>query len=162
MEKERLEQERLEKERLEKERLEQERLEQERLEKERLEQERLEQERLEQERLEQERLEKDTSIKPTSTPKITSQSPRMATSEFVLFGVRIFVSRTHKRINIEDTHTGERWSLHHPTGNIQSDWHYPSQDHQHNLNHLHLKITIATDGVYLEQTEHGIGVYITL
>ncbi|MDO4699970.1 MAG: hypothetical protein Q4A69_04745 [Moraxella sp.] len=116
----------------------------------------LKQERLEQERLEQEQ----THLKSSDSSAPCQMTPRQATSEFVLFGLRIFVSRTHKRLNIEDTYTGERWSLHHPNQAIQSDWDYTIQDGQYVLLHLHLVINVLDDGVYLWQSEHGVGIHV--
>ncbi|MDR9778446.1 hypothetical protein RJJ65_38550, partial [Rhizobium hidalgonense] len=42
-------------------------------------------------------------------------------TELSFFGLRIFISRMHKRINIEDQSTGERWSLNALTMAVQSD-----------------------------------------
>ena len=101
-------------------------------------------------------------VQPSPPTVIAKLKPRHATSEFVLFGLRVFVSRTHQRINIEDTLTGERWSLHHPSQSVQSDWQYTTQDNTYHIGHLQLIITYATDGLHLEHSEHGIGVYIHL
>lgn len=180
-EQERLAREQAEQERLAKELAEQQRLAEERAEQERLAKELAEQQRLAEEQAEQQRIAEQnakpveeivetvqtSSITPTmlftttALPKSEFAS-RKATTEFVVFGVRIFMSRVHKRLNIEDIDTGERWSLNVQTGQIQSDWHYQQQQGYYHLPDVRLNVYVTQEYVHIQQLDQGVSVQIQL
>lgn len=87
---------------------------------------------------------------------------RKAITEFEFFGARIFVSRIHQRINIEDIETGERWSLHLKTGKIQSDWEFSIKDQHYHLAELRLVVVVTAQYIQLQQLNHGIEMSISL
>lgn len=95
----------------------------------------------------------------TTQPLAILQS-RKAITEFEFFGARIFVSRTHQRMNIEDIETGERWSLHLKTGKVHSDWALVIQDKNYHLPELRLMVAVDEQQIHLQQLDHGISLSI--
>ena len=98
-------------------------------------------------------------IVSTTQPLAILQS-RKAITEFEFFGARIFVSRTHQRMNIEDIETGERWSLHLKTGKVHSDWALVIQDKNYHLPELRLMVAVDEQQIHLQQLDHGISLSI--
>lgn len=87
---------------------------------------------------------------------------RKATTEFVLFGLRIFVSRVHQRMNIEDINTGERWSLQLNTQHIQSDWQYQQQQNVYHISVLRINIIVLSEYIHIQHLEYGVSTQIQL
>lgn len=87
---------------------------------------------------------------------------RKATTEMVLFGLRIFVSRVHQRLNIEDVNTGERWSLQLNSQHIQSDWQYQQQQNMYHISALRINIIVLSEYIQIQHLEYGISTQIQL
>lgn len=83
-------------------------------------------------------------------------------TELSFFGLRIFISRMHKRINIEDQSTGERWSLNALTMAVQSDWPYEQCDNQYIIPKQRLVIDYLESKVLIEQLDEGISLTLHL
>lgn len=83
-------------------------------------------------------------------------------SELSFFGLRIFISRMHKRINIEDQHTRERCSLNTRTMVVQSDWTYEQCDTQYIIAKLKLIIDYSGNKVQIDQLDEGIALSLRL
>ncbi len=187
-EKERLEQEQAQKAQLEKERLEQERKEQERLEQERLAQEKLAQEQVQEQArlaqglaqdLTQECQNQNLAPTPPVTPNPQQEPPQQtptaapmlsapimesvsATCELTFFCYRVFFSRLYQRFNVENLQTGERWSLHLPTGQVQSDWHYQTAANVYHLMSVPLSIYSEQQQIRLHHRQQGAWLMVDL
>lgn len=167
LEKERLAQAQLEQARLLQEQLEQDRLKQEQLAQQQAEHERLEQERQEnpeQQHLEQERSEPEqlTQTQQTPTPPVSTATLAPITSsvsptcDLLFFNWRVFVSRLYGRVNVESLQTGERWSLHLPSGQVQSDWQYQTNEAGvYQLIGVPLVIYVEAGHIRLKHIEQG-------
>lgn len=103
-----------------------------------------------------------TPTSPTFTPPTQQTSQRKITSELQFFHWRVFFSRMYQRLNIEHLETGERWSLHIPTGQIQSDYHFVIQDNHYYLTGIALMIAVSNTQILIYHLEHGISLTIHL
>lgn len=79
-----------------------------------------------------------------------------ATSELQFFHWRVFVSRMLKRVNIEDTNTGERCSVTLEDGVFSSDWPYSQLEEAFTFIAIPLMIIVSKNSVVLSHIEHGI------
>lgn len=103
----------------------------------------------------------NTHLNMNPAPLFDSTS-RKATTEMMMFGLRIFVSRVHKRINIEDVNTGERWSLHLLSQQVQSDWQYQQQQNAYHIPALRINVIVLANDIQIQYLEYGVSTQIQL
>ena len=78
------------------------------------------------------------------------------TCDLLFFNWRVFVSRLYGRVNVESLQTGERWSLHLPSGQVQSDWGYQTNGAGvYQLIGVPLVIYVEAGHIRLKHTEQG-------
>lgn len=177
------EQQRLELERIAQQQAEQQRLEAERIaqqqaeEQRRLELERIAQQQAEQQRLQQEQMLTHTAtLKPAESfaaetvnsvsnstnyftqqaPNLNAYVPQTSTIEFTQFDLRVFLARSHRRLNIENSKTGELFSLNLISGQVKSDWAYQQQQHIYHLPSIQLNVLVFNDSIHLHYLTYGV------
>lgn len=79
-----------------------------------------------------------------------------STSELQFFNWRVFVNQMLKRVNIEDTNTGERCSITMDDGVFSSDWQYSQMDDDFVFIAMPLAVTVNEDTILLYHFEEGI------
>lgn len=177
------EQQRLEAERIAQQQAEQQRLEAERIaqqqaeEQRRLELERIAQQQAEQQRLQQEQMLTHTAtLKPAESfvaetvnsvsnstnyftqqaPNLNAYVPQTSTIEFTQFDLRVFLARSHRRLNIENSKTGELFSINLTNGQVKSDWVYQQQQHIYHIPSIQLNVLVFNDSIHLHYLTYGV------
>lgn len=107
----------------------------------------------------------NTAIASSSSNVLAEKNKKLtykATTEMHFFSWRIFISRMHQRINIEDCATGEHCSLYFTEQRLQSDWSYIQNNNNFEFSYLPLILSMSDKGILLKHTEHGVNLFIVI
>ncbi|MBF7684653.1 hypothetical protein I2F17_02235 [Acinetobacter sp. B10A] len=85
-----------------------------------------------------------------------------ATTEMELFGLCIFLSRRHKRLNLESLESGLRYSIQTNTKKVSSDWSYTQEKNTYYIAVLQITIELHQENIMIQQHVHGVSLTLHL
>lgn len=100
-----------------------------------------------------------TSLSSTVANMPKPLAPK-ATVALMFFDWRVFISRLHQRLNVEDVSTGERCSFYFESNVMQSDWEFTLTDDVYRFVHLPLIIQMVDQEICLCHYEQGVTMMI--